>query len=83
MVDGYDSNPAALALLSQLAIQHDARPPYTLVQGVIRYKGRIWLGGNRSVQAKVLQALHASPIGGHSRHLLLMLESSSSSSGPD
>jgi hypothetical protein len=39
VVAGYDSNPAAMALLSQLTVQPDARPPYTLVQGVIRYKG--------------------------------------------
>jgi hypothetical protein len=33
---------------------------------VIRYKGRIWLGNNKPVQFKVLHALHASPVGGHS-----------------
>lgn len=66
VVSGYDSYPVALNLLSRLAVQLDSRPPYTLVQGVIRYKGRIWLGSNQLVQDQVLHALHASPVGGHS-----------------
>ena len=41
VVVGYESDPDAIDLLSQLAAQPDARPPYTLVQGVIRYKGRM------------------------------------------
>lgn len=67
MVDGYNSDPEAVTLLSQLAVQPDARPPFSLVQGVIRYKGRIWLGANKKpVQSQILLALHASPIGCHS-----------------
>lgn len=66
VIAGYDSDPAALSLLTQLAVQPDSWPPYTLVQGVIRYKGRIWLGINKTVQSQVLQALHSSPIGAHS-----------------
>jgi len=70
-VTGYDSDLlAALALLSQLALQPDSWPPYTFVQGIIRYKGCIWLGTNKQVQAQVLQALHASPIEGHSGALV-------------
>lgn len=66
VVDGYNSDPVAVTLLSQLAVQPDARPPFSLVQGVIRYKGRIWLGANKPVQSQILLALHASPIGCHS-----------------
>lgn len=39
---------------------------YTLLDGIIRYKGRIWVGQNHLAQNHILQALHASGIGGHS-----------------
>lgn len=65
VVAGYQSDLEAVSLLSQIAAQPDARPPFTLVQGVIRYKGRIWQGSNKAVQSRVLWALHSSPIGGH------------------
>lgn len=39
---------------------------FSLVQGVIKSKGRIWLGHSPPLQQQVMQALHSSPIGGHS-----------------
>lgn len=49
-----------------MALHPDSRLPFTLSQGVIRYKQRLWLGSNKELQTAVLQALHNSPIGGHS-----------------
>lgn len=39
---------------------------YTLHDGVIKYKGRIWVGNNNLAQQHIIQALHSSVIGGHS-----------------
>jgi hypothetical protein len=39
---------------------------FSLVEGLIHYKNRIWLGRNHLAQQHVLQALHSSGIGGHS-----------------
>jgi hypothetical protein len=61
----YSADPEASALLAQLAIDGNSRPPFTLQQGVIRYKNRIWLGSNSSLQQTITAALHDSPIGGH------------------
>lgn len=65
VIQGYEHDETAGKLLSSLAIGqlHDN---FTLQDGVIRYKGRIWLGNNSQLQTKVLLALHASPLGGHS-----------------
>jgi hypothetical protein len=52
--------------LSQLTIQSDGSGAYTLRDGVIRHRGRIWLGGNKQMHTQVTDALHASPTGGHS-----------------
>lgn len=39
---------------------------YTLVDGVIKHKGRVWVGNNTLAQQHILQTLHASGLGGHS-----------------
>jgi hypothetical protein len=45
-------------------------PPYSLNNGVIRYKQRVWLGSNTAIQTKVTNALHCSAVGGHSGFLV-------------
>jgi hypothetical protein len=37
---------------------------------IIRYKGRVWMGHSSEMQQQVIQALHASPMGGHSSMLV-------------
>jgi hypothetical protein len=39
---------------------------YSLQDGILRYKGRIWLGNHTAAQEAVLLALHAIGLGGHS-----------------
>lgn len=64
--DGYLQDPAAQEKLAQLSIQSSPLNGYSLVNGVIRYKDRIWIGTNQLAQRHILQALHDSAIGGHS-----------------
>lgn len=40
---------------------------FTLQDGLIKYKGRVWIGSNSALQAQILASLHASAVGGHSR----------------
>lgn len=63
--DTYEQDLHAKQLLAELTI-HSEQGHFSLIQGVIRYKGRIWLGHNVALQQKVMQALHSSAIGGHS-----------------
>jgi hypothetical protein len=37
-----------------------------LEEGIIRYKGRIWVDNSQLAQEHILQALHANGVGGHS-----------------
>lgn len=39
---------------------------YSLTKGLIHYKGRIWVGDSQYLKEKILLALHASAVGGHS-----------------
>jgi hypothetical protein len=47
-------------------VSPDSHPQYSLDNGIIRFKGRIWVGDNPTLQSKILAALHDSAIGGHS-----------------
>lgn len=66
IIQSYNKDAHAIQLLIELAICPTARPHFTLQQGVIKYKGRIWVGDLTELQDKLIDALHDSPMGGHS-----------------
>jgi hypothetical protein len=47
LVQGYDTDPQAQKLLVELALQYENNRGYSLTDGVIRYKGRVWLANNQ------------------------------------
>ncbi|CAO1939527.1 unnamed protein product [Urochloa humidicola] len=66
ILQGYSLDSEAQVLLSKLALDNSAIPNFTLKDGILRFKNRIWLGSNSALQSQVLSALHDSPVGGHS-----------------
>jgi len=65
LVAGYQDDPQATQLLQQLVLSNVTSKDYSLQNGVIRYKGRIWVGNNKVAQQHIMQAMHSSGIGGH------------------
>lgn len=63
---GYQNDPACSNKLATAATGAPLDGPFTVVDGLIRYKGRVWLGSNAAAQKRVLQELHAGALGGHS-----------------
>lgn len=63
---GYQEDQEALNMVAKISIDASAVPNFTLQDGVLRYKGRIWVGQNPTLQAKLLSACHSSAVGGHS-----------------
>jgi hypothetical protein len=63
----YQDDPAALSMLTKLSIDPTAVPNFTLVDGILKFKNRIWVGADVSLQNKLLAACHSSALGGHSR----------------
>lgn len=41
-------------------------PHFTLIQGILRYNGRIWLGSDKAIHKRIFEALHNSALGSHS-----------------
>lgn len=52
-------------MLAKLATNADVVPHFTLANGLLKYKNKIWVGRNTTLQLKLIQQLHSSPIGGH------------------
>ena len=48
----YNCNPQAQKFLEQLAIREDPKGRFTLQNDILRFRGRIWLGGSTAIQQK-------------------------------
>lgn len=66
VVQGYYSDEYSKQLLTEVSLDPNARNQFQLSQGVMKFKGRIWVGNNTSIQQQLLNNLHSSPMGGHS-----------------
>jgi len=64
--NGYHADPQATKLLTTLAANPTAVPHFTLVDGLLRFKNRLWIGNNTNLQRQLIEQMHNSPIGGHS-----------------
>jgi hypothetical protein len=64
--EGYQEYGEDRKLLAELAVSGENDMGFALGDGVIRLNGIIWVGHNVLAQEHILQALHASGIGGHS-----------------
>nr|AAN59765.1 Putative retroelement [Oryza sativa Japonica Group]ABF94451.1 retrotransposon protein, putative, unclassified [Oryza sativa Japonica Group] len=53
----------------------NAVPDFSLKDGVLYFKNRMWIGNNAAVQQKILANLHNAPVGGHSGTQLRMSSS--------
>nr|CAH67280.1 OSIGBa0111L12.7 [Oryza sativa] len=62
---GYDQDPVSVKLLTKLAVNPASHPQYKLHKGLLKHKGRVWVGNNSSMQQQIISALHDSPMGGH------------------
>jgi len=69
LIQGYEDDQEAKQLLTELALVKENSKGFSLVDGILRFKGRVWIGNNALAQQHVIQALHSSGLGGHSGFL--------------
>lgn len=62
----YLSDEQSKSLLSKLSLSPSSVQHYTLLDGIIRYKGRIWIGNDKSLHDQLIQVMHSTALGGHS-----------------
>lgn len=66
VVDSYTTDEHAQKLLQKLSLDPLDDDNYKLDHGILRHKGRIWVGDDVSLQNRLISAFHDSPQGGHS-----------------
>jgi hypothetical protein len=62
----YESDPIAQVMLTKLSLASDAFPHFTLKNGILRYKSRLWIGNVPSLHNHLISVMHDSALGGHS-----------------
>lgn len=50
----------------KLSVSPSAPSPFSLKDGLIRFKQWIWVGNNTTLQQQLIKAFHSSPLGGYS-----------------
>jgi hypothetical protein len=66
VLDSYAGDSYTQDIMARLAIDKDVGPGFALVNGLLRYNNRIWVGNKAELQLKLLSAFHDSAVGGHS-----------------
>lgn len=59
-------DPDSLALIAKLSIDPAVVPNFTLSEGVLKFKNRMWIGPDTELQQQLITACHSSALGGHS-----------------
>lgn len=62
----YENDDKSLELLSILSIDSNAVPHFSLSNGILRYKNKIYIGTNGQLKQQLIQNFHKSAFGGHS-----------------
>ncbi|WVZ79744.1 hypothetical protein U9M48_027288 [Paspalum notatum var. saurae] len=68
----YNNDADAQSKLAQLAIDPLAVPHFSLYNGLLKYKTRIWIGSESKLQNDIIKAFHSSAVGGHSGVLVTL-----------
>lgn len=66
VVEGYLQDKEAKKLLTKLSLNSSAVPNFELHEGLLKFKGKIWLGNNTTLEQTMILAMHNSAVGGHS-----------------
>lgn len=66
VTNSYTTDALATTLLQELAVHSPNEKGFSLEHGLIKYKGRLFIGDNSALKTKLLASLHDSAIGGHS-----------------
>jgi hypothetical protein len=66
VLNSYTTDSTAQEILTRLAVNNLDQEGFSLDNGLIRYKDKVWIGNNSALQTKLISASHSSVLGGHS-----------------
>lgn len=66
VIDTYTHDPKCQKLIAELTLDTDSHKDYTFKSGILRYKGKIYIGQDQDVHTKLVASFHETELGGHS-----------------
>ena len=66
LLDSYVGDPMAQELIPQLLLDPTSNSGYQLDKGLVKFKGKLYVGTSKGIRENLIKALHASAVGGHS-----------------
>jgi ribonuclease HI len=66
VISSYAGDDHTKELLTKLSLDSSVVPNFSLRDGLLRYKTRIWVGHDIQLQTKLISAVHNTALGGHS-----------------
>lgn len=64
--ESYEGDQKVQQIIAEILLHPDSQPNYSYKQGVLKYKGRIYIGDKGELRGKLIDLMHASSLGGHS-----------------
>ena len=65
IANNYEWNHQIQQIVAEVFIKSESQAEYTYKQGVLKFKGRIYIGKTRELRQKLLELMHALALGGH------------------
>jgi hypothetical protein len=62
----YESDPYTAYIVAKLLSDSESIQHFSLHNGLLRYKGKVWVGHDPALQNRLIADVHSSAIGGHS-----------------
>jgi hypothetical protein len=66
IVSSYATDETAQKLLQELEVASPNKEGFSMSQGLIKHKKKIWVGSNPALQTKIISAFYSSSVGGNS-----------------
>ena len=66
VAETYTQDPKCMDLITKLSVDTNAAPHYSFKNGILTFKGRVYIGNTDSLKQQLLETFHKSTLGGHS-----------------
>ena len=64
VIKSYSEDEHAQSIITHLTADDQSVPHFTFLNGLLRYKSRLWVGANTDIQRQLISELHSNAMGG-------------------
>lgn len=66
ILSSYENDTQTQQILTRTLLSPGWDVKYSIQEGMLRYKGKLWVGNLNNIKLKTMEAIHNSTLGGHS-----------------